>query len=103
MLWLGFDTEGFNALFCLVLGVAGILAPNPMRLIVDTPAWVDSALMSWYIGLFRLFCLAQLEMIAQGTSAPHVVAFCVFIAYLVYFHSNDRTSVGLLSYSAISA
>jgi hypothetical protein len=103
---LQFDIERFTTYFCVVLGIAGILAPNPLRLIVDTPAWLDALLISSYIGVFRLFCLAQLEMIARGTSAPNAITFSVLIAYFVYFAafgSDDGTGIALLTYSAISA
>jgi hypothetical protein len=80
---LRFDGESFTQCLLIMVGVAGVLSANPLRLIVgDHPVLevVDSILMAIFNAVFRMFLLVELELLRGRYSAfrkPTMVALAV--------------------------
>jgi hypothetical protein len=71
-----FELDGFTHVFCLVLGVAGVFAPNPAGAVLSaTEGATDHVTFAAYVALFRLFCATQLEIAPRGHPAPALAVF----------------------------
>jgi hypothetical protein len=84
--FVGPDSDIFTSVCCVILGVAGFLAPNPVVLIF---AWShrmkisDCVFMSFFVSFLRFFCVIQIAAIAFSKSTPppsFVVIVGVFFA-----------------------
>jgi hypothetical protein len=65
----------------LGLGIAGVLASNPVSLFWEHAAFLDGFFVGFYIGLFRLVCLIELNSIRK-VSQSFIVLFCAAFAFL---------------------
>jgi hypothetical protein len=63
VVYLRFDSEIFTQIACIALGVAAVVA-GPLALPL-------------YVGVFRLFCLLQLDLIARRAVVPGIWTACI--------------------------
>ena len=63
--YLKFDSDRFTQIFCIIFGIAGVLAPNPFSYILgyDSTYILDVALGAIFVALYRMFILSQLQLI----------------------------------------
>jgi hypothetical protein len=61
------DRDPFTRGCCLVIGILGMLASNPLSLFVAIPDQASEVVMALYITAFRFFALAQLLPPAAAT------------------------------------
>jgi hypothetical protein len=83
--FLSFDDQLFTELFCVLLGVMGVLSCNPLALFFPSAMSVqllDHVSIAAFVALFRMFTLFQIEMIRGRSSSPNVLL--VFIAALFF-------------------
>jgi hypothetical protein len=81
------DRDFFTQIFCIALGVFGILAANPVSTLpgASAPHIVDHLLAAVYAAALRLFFLLQLEMIRAGAAAPRTdVAAGLSVPFVLY-------------------
>jgi hypothetical protein len=66
------DPDFFTQIFCIVLGVFGVLAANPISALPGSgaPNILDHLLAAVYAAALRLFFILQLDMIRTGAAAP---------------------------------
>jgi hypothetical protein len=83
--FLSFDEEIFTELFCILLGVTGILACNPLTLFLrsgESARLSDHVFLAAFVALFRMFLLLQLELIRGRSASPNVLL--VFLAAVFF-------------------
>jgi hypothetical protein len=88
LVFVKFDSEIFTQIFCIMIGCAGILASNPFSLIRwqgGDPGIADCVLMSLAVAMFRVFCLAQIDIVrCRGTNPNLVVLILLVIMFCAY-------------------
>jgi hypothetical protein len=84
--------ETFTHIFLIVLGVSGLFACNPMNFFrpePEEPRFGDDALMSAFIGLYRLFLMCQLDLLKSGTSRLRLLCFSLFLLFFAVYATVD--------------
>jgi hypothetical protein len=80
------ELKTFTELFCLLLGIAGVFASNPASVILgESDGVADHVALAVYIALFRLFCLAQLDMVRLDGVSPDPILFLASGGFLSFF------------------
>jgi hypothetical protein len=101
------DRIALTELFCLVLGIAGLLTCNPASLVlpttIQTAPFSNDALMATYIGLLRMFCLLQLEAIRSKQRSVNwrLTGCCaVFFVFYGFFDASASFDRGQQRYES---
>jgi hypothetical protein len=83
----------FTQPFCIVLGFAGVFAPNVI-LFTTNPKFTTSQglLVASYIAIFRLFCLSHLELIWENQSWPSSGIFFGLGMFLIFLGMVDASA-----------
>jgi hypothetical protein len=67
------DTESFTQVFLVVVGIAGVLASNPLSYFMAPAKGArisDHVLMSAFEGVFRMFLVSQMELLRRHSTTP---------------------------------
>jgi hypothetical protein len=86
------EAHSFSQKFCLLLGIFGLLASNPLFLFLpESTASILSSefVISAYIASFRLFCLLQLDMICGHRYAPRLFSLTFFALFFSCYLAVD--------------
>jgi hypothetical protein len=89
------DSELFTETFCVILGFAGVLASNPIAVVLPATAHArlaDHVLLAAYLGIFRLFGLILLELLRGQQSAPSVCLFATLVAFFGVYAAVDAAA-----------
>jgi hypothetical protein len=87
--FLVFDAGIFTQTFCLVLGLAGVFASNPIAVFFPSGSSnvvSDHVLVATHNNVFRFFCLIQFEIMRRNKAVPNPLVFLglgVFFAFAV--------------------
>jgi hypothetical protein len=93
--FLSFDGDLFTELFCVLLGLSGVLSCNPLTLFLPSPGSVrlsDHVLLATFVALFRMFCLLQLEVIRARSSAPNVGVVVILAVFFCCYATVDAAA-----------
>jgi hypothetical protein len=87
--FLAVDRRAFTELWCVPIGVTGVLTANPLALLPSSPAvrMSDHVFMAAYVAVLRMFCLVQIELVRCRSLPPNfeltVAVGCFFVCYAI--------------------
>lgn len=86
--YLKFDAESFSQIYLLVLGVAGVMASNPLGLLLGDSVGVriaDQVLLAAFVALVRLFTLLEFEMLRKHeVKVPTWLLLVLLVVFGIY-------------------
>lgn len=88
-LYLTIDSDRFTQVFCLVLGVAGISASNPLSLIMPKEYILvtDAIFIAVFNAIFRMFLISQFEIYRSQKNTPMklftIISGVLFLLYAI--------------------
>jgi hypothetical protein len=87
-LYLRFDAESFTQIFLLVIGVTGVFASNPLTYFFPQAPGAhisNHIFMAVFEAVFRLFLIAQLELLRTHSTAPPTIFLVVLGVFFAFF------------------
>jgi hypothetical protein len=99
LFYLKWDAERFTQRFLIVVGVLGVVASNPLKLLIPVAyrsRLMDHLLMAAFTAAYRMFLLLQLELLRgrETTVSPVLIGVHV-IAFIMYAFLDGTASFGL--------
>jgi hypothetical protein len=94
---LKFEDESFVQAFLIVVGLSGILASNPVRLLVrdrEGPAIMitDHVLMALFTAVFRMFLIIELELLRGHYTKPASILVVILAILFGFYATLDATA-----------
>jgi hypothetical protein len=93
-LYLKFDAESFTQIFLLVIGVTGVFASNPLTYFFPPGPGAhisDHIFMSVFQAVFRVFLIAQLELLRSHATSPPTI-FLVILGVVFAFYATVQAA-----------
>jgi hypothetical protein len=93
-LYLRFDAESFTQIFLLVIGVTGVFASNPLTYFFPQGPGAhisNHIFMAVFQAVFRVFLIAELELLRSHSSAPPP-AFLVVLGVFFAFYATVQAA-----------
>jgi hypothetical protein len=80
-----FRPGSFVDVFCVVLGITGVFASNPLSVFfapILAFEYAEHALLALYVSIWRLFCLCQFELIRNRQPSVNI---CFILFFTLFF------------------
>lgn len=93
--YLKFDAETYTQIFCIILGIAGVFASNPLSLLLPASAGArisDHILMAVFTGVFRMFMLVSLELLRSHSTAPKTIVSILLGIFFGFYATVDAAA-----------
>ena len=93
--FINLETEAFTQIFCIIVGVVGIISSNPFALLLSPVKGArisDSVLMAAFLALYRLFLIAQLEMVRAHSTSPKIILLIILGLYFAFYSTINAAA-----------
>jgi hypothetical protein len=95
--YLKFDSNSFTQAFLIIVGLAGILSSNPVRMLVRDAAHpgiviADHVLMALFSAVFRMFLMVELQLLRGRYNKPAAVIVAVLAVVFGFYATLDATA-----------
>jgi hypothetical protein len=89
--YLSFDSDALTEVFCLMLGITGVISSNPLAFMRDS-GLSDCVLLSVFVTLFRLFCFLQMELLRGRKSSLNMLFLVLSCAFFGLYGTVDAAA-----------